>query len=625
MFKCISLALCIVLATVIAWAASKTPTPAGIDAPREAFSAARAWPDVQAIGARPHPIGSAGHDLARDLIVRRLWALGLSPQVWRGRALERFDERGEAYIEGGEIQDIIAVLPGRSRAKPAVAIMAHYDSVPASPGAADDTVGVAAALETARALKASGSHDRDVVLLLTDGEEAGLLGARAFFADNPLARHIGAVLNLESRGGGGRAIMFQTGPGDGAMIDLFARTAAGPTASSLTGFVYAHMPNDTDFTISSALGLPGFNFAFIGRPFDYHAASSTSAVTERGSLQHIGQQALAAARALADAPDLPPRRADVVYQDLLGGPVIVTPAWAGWLALAASGALAVLALRWHGERDLWSARAFAALGGALVLAQILYIGHAVVQGVGVDLPEAIAPLVMIAVLPLFPLLWPSGDARRLLAAGGLAIAIGLGLVLFIRFTAPWSPRHPRPTEAVYVADLDQGRFLRVSPLQGLDGWTTEALGSGVRRIRLSPADPEVYASTAPPVAASRPEVSMTRDDAGRVTIRLAAPSPARQLRLDLKGAGPLVHASVNGAPAALSAKAGQWTHLRWDAAADGLTVAFDAAPGPVEARWGVRTDGWPRDAPALPQRPADAMPWNNSDSMLVVGSARLAR
>ncbi len=118
---------------------------------------------------------------------------------------------------------------------------------------------------------------------------------------------------------------------------------------------------------------------------------------------------------------------------------------------------------------------------------------------------------------------------------------------------------------------------------------------------------------------------MTRDDAGRVTIRLAAPSPARQLRLDLKGAGPLVHASVNGAPAALSAKAGQWTHLRWDAAADGLTVAFDAAPGPVEARWGVRTDGWPRDAPALPQRPADAMPWNNSDSMLVVGSARLAR
>ena len=82
----------------------------------------------------------------------------------------------------------------------------------------------------------------------------------------------GVVLNMESRGGGGRAYMFETGPDDGAMIRLFMHNAANPTASSLAGYVYAHMSNDTDFTVARKRGIAGFNYAFIGRPFDYHAA-----------------------------------------------------------------------------------------------------------------------------------------------------------------------------------------------------------------------------------------------------------------------------------------------------------------------------------------------------------------
>ena len=54
----------------------------------------------------------------------------------------------------------------------------HYDSVSAGPGAADAGSCVAALLETARALQHGGPYRRPVYLLITDGEEMGLLGPR---------------------------------------------------------------------------------------------------------------------------------------------------------------------------------------------------------------------------------------------------------------------------------------------------------------------------------------------------------------------------------------------------------------------------------------------------------------
>ena len=201
MVRSIALMAAIVLASLIAWAASRTPAPAP-DRPGQ-FSGQRAFADVQAIAARPHPMGSGDHERVRDYIVGRFTSLGLQVRIQMGHAYERQTGDGEVYVEGGDIQNIIATLPGRSSTAPALAIMAHYDTVPSSPGAADDTVGVAAALEIARVLKASPAPARDVVFLITDGEEAGLLGARSFFADDPLAGRIAAVLNMESRGGGG--------------------------------------------------------------------------------------------------------------------------------------------------------------------------------------------------------------------------------------------------------------------------------------------------------------------------------------------------------------------------------------------------------------------------------------
>ena len=213
--------------------------------------------------------------------------------------------------------------------------MAHYDSVAGSPGAADDIAGVSSILEIVRALKVRGVPERDVVVAFTDGEEAGLLGARAFFRLDPLASRVGFVVNLEARGGGGRATMFETGPRNGQIIDVYRRTAAMPDSTSLSVFVYQLLPNDTDFSVAKARGLSGLNYAFIGRQFDYHSPSSTIAALDQGSVQHMGQQVLGTAAAIAFSDHLPRPAPDKVYADLFGL-IVIAYSGLGRLARARS-------------------------------------------------------------------------------------------------------------------------------------------------------------------------------------------------------------------------------------------------------------------------------------------------
>ena len=101
------------------------------------------------------------------------------------------------------VRNVVAVLPG-TEPTGRLFLMAHHDSVETGPGAADDAAGVAALLEAVRALTAGEPLRNDVVVVLTDAEEACLCGAAAFAGLHPLADAGGVVLNLESRGTGGR-------------------------------------------------------------------------------------------------------------------------------------------------------------------------------------------------------------------------------------------------------------------------------------------------------------------------------------------------------------------------------------------------------------------------------------
>jgi hypothetical protein len=271
-----ALALWVCLGSALALAALGITLlpPRSATAPPSVFSAARAMADVRLLGSRPHPIGSARNARVRAELIERMADLGLSPQAPEAVGLD-WAEFAPGAVSAGTVRNVIGVLPGLNRKAPALLLMAHYDSAPNSPGAADDIAGVSSLLEIARLLVATGPHKRDVIFLCTEGEEAGLLGADAFFRGDPLRPHVGLVINMEARGDAGRTAMFQTGPNNGALIALYAKAAQRPFANSLSGFIYKLLPNDTDFTYAVRQGVSGLNFAFLGDPLAYHTPLAT--------------------------------------------------------------------------------------------------------------------------------------------------------------------------------------------------------------------------------------------------------------------------------------------------------------------------------------------------------------
>lgn len=337
-------------AVILAIVATTPPRPAAADAPATNFSATRAMADVRVIGRAPHPTGSAEDARVRDYLISRLKSMGLEVATATGTmsppAKKRLDGWRGAVEPAPPLTNIIAILPGRDRGQPAVLLMAHHDSVWGSPAAADDGAGVASVLETIRAIRAGGQPRRDVMVLFTDGEELGLEGAKSFFTNDPRRGHVGVIVNLETRGGGGRATMFETGSDNGAMMDLFGKAVRRPVSTSLSVFIYKKLPNSTDLTVAKQSGYPGFNFAFIGRSGLYHSPLATPDALDQGALQDMGRQTLDLTRALADAPALPGRAADRTFFDAYGLVFVSYPAALGWVFLVI-GAAGYSAAAWR--------------------------------------------------------------------------------------------------------------------------------------------------------------------------------------------------------------------------------------------------------------------------------------
>ncbi len=358
MMRWLALLTTLIAAAVLGTWAAMPPAPLPANAPPEVFSAGRAMADVRMMAREPHPTGSVGNDVVRAHLTERLRGLGFtvrqSAVPLPEKALKRMREWGITDAELASAVNIIALRPGRDPAAPAVMMMAHYDSVAASPGAADDAAGVSAALEIARAVPEE-SQARDLVVLLTDAEELGLVGARGFFAEgatgDPLAERIGAIVNMETRGGGGRAFMFETGPKAGGMIDLYKGVVQQPSTTSMAVKLYSLLPNSTDLTASLKRGIPGFNLAFTGRAGLYHSPLATPDNLEQGSLQHLGSQGLDLTRALVTAAALPAAAPDVVFGDVLGAFTFAYPPVVGWVLIGLAVLLVVVAGR--GVRDEW--------------------------------------------------------------------------------------------------------------------------------------------------------------------------------------------------------------------------------------------------------------------------------
>jgi len=311
----------------------------------------------------PHPVDSAAGDGVRDRIVAELLAMGITPRIDDGMAC---NEEGRT-VSCARVRNILFTLGSKVGAH--LLVGAHYDSTPVGPGAADDGIGVASLLEMAAILRHAPLR-RPVTFLIDDGEEAGLIGARAFLDRDPLAAQVDSVINMESRGTEGPAIMFETNSPNGAAIATYAASSRRPAANSLSADFAKLIPNSTDVRVFKERGWITLNFAIIGNETRYHSPNDRIENLSPASVYHMGSQALAAARLMAGAPggDISAAHGgEMAYADLLQHALVAIP-----LPLAI-GVLIVLlmAASWWGWRVHAIGRPLLLMLGAVLLSTLV--------------------------------------------------------------------------------------------------------------------------------------------------------------------------------------------------------------------------------------------------------------
>ena len=357
------------------------PSPAPTTADPTTFSAERAMAAINRLADEPHSVlRREAHDRARDDVIGMFSDLGYTAEVHSDpmfdlsdpadkRIFDGLSAEQQAVLKDAPAETIVVDVPGKS--EHTMALMAHYDSATVeadesghqhitdgtSLGAADDGYGVAAIVETLRALKAEGRQpENSLKIVITDGEEVGLVGAR-----NEMRHHradyenVDLVLNLEARGTSGPALMFETSSNNSAVAGYFLSHVKQPVAGSLLPSLYARMPNTTDMAAFIPEGFTVLNIAAIGDAEHYHHPTDAPRYVDHSTLQHYGDQVLDLARAWAFDGQAPTLTADddLHFFQLWRGLTVRYPAAVGTglgclAVIAALGAVAVRArsLRW---------------------------------------------------------------------------------------------------------------------------------------------------------------------------------------------------------------------------------------------------------------------------------------
>ena len=363
------------------------PSPAPTTAGPTQFSAERAMASINRLADEPHSVlRREAHDRARDDVIGMFTDLGYTPTVHSDpmfdlsdpadkRIFDGLSAEQQATLKDAPTDTIVVDVPGKSERT--MALMAHYDSATVeadenghqqitdgtSLGAADDGYGVAAIVETLRALKAEGRQpENSLKIVITDAEEIGLIGAR-----NEMRHHradyenVDLVLNLEARGMSGPAFMFETSPNNSAVAGYFLSHVKQPVTGSLFPSLYALMPNSTDMTNLIPEGFTVLNIAAVGDADHYHQSTDAPRYVDHSTLQHYGDQALDLTRAWTFDGQAPTLTADgdLHFFQLWRGLTVRYPAAVGTglgclAVIAALGAVAVRTRSLHWKRVLGS-------------------------------------------------------------------------------------------------------------------------------------------------------------------------------------------------------------------------------------------------------------------------------
>jgi len=259
-----------------------------INATPEVFSTDRALVHLKKIAQKPHYVGTLEHTKVRNYLTEELRKMGLKVEI---QEQEVFNAKWNGACK---VFNVLTRIEGSHPEGKALLLLTHYDSAPHSKslGASDAGSGVVAILESVRAFLASGKKPKnDIMIVFSDAEEIGLLGAKAFVQHHPWAKEVGLVINLEARGSGGPSYMLlETNSGNANLIQSYNKAKLSHSVgNSLMYSIYKMLPNDTDLTIfRENAHIDGFNFAFIDDHFDYHSEQDSYDRLDRNTLMHQG-------------------------------------------------------------------------------------------------------------------------------------------------------------------------------------------------------------------------------------------------------------------------------------------------------------------------------------------------
>ncbi len=359
------------------------------------FDTGRAFARLERIlgDQRPHAVDTPANDAVRGRLLAELSAMGIESEVVESTDCSGFPK--SRTVSCSHVRNVVATIPG-DPAQKALLLNAHYDSTPTGPGAADDGIGVAVMLEVAAnfarcpkplvsslrrdtltprerpstGLGTSGpcGSQRPIVLLFNEGEEYGLNGAAAF-VEGASAKGIDRLINIESRGVTGPAIMFETSSPNGPALADFAAASTRPYANSLSADFAKLIPNTTDVVKFKPLSWRTLNYAITGNETRYHSPGDDLAHLDRRSVAHMGNEVLAATRRMAGRDRAAPGRQGI-YTDVAGLVLLKLPLLVGAILL---GGLVVVALVLVHRRKAWKPLGWAALAfvASIAVAAIL--------------------------------------------------------------------------------------------------------------------------------------------------------------------------------------------------------------------------------------------------------------
>ncbi|MBI9050116.1 MAG: M28 family peptidase [Anaerolineaceae bacterium] len=263
-------------------------------------------------------------------MLQEITNLGLSPEIQKSD-----------IAESNEILENILVRINGSTSDEAILIIAHYDTEKGTPGAGDNGSGTAIVLEILNGLSRIDSIKNDIIVLFSDGEELGMLGAKAFVNEHPWMSDVRIAINFDTITIG-PAFMWQTSPENGWLVRQYIDAVSQPMANSWLYSLSRLLPLDTDLSPFIESGVSGYNFSTSYLYPEIQTPQDTIEIVNSSSIKHAGIQGEMLIRNLVNMDLSQTQDQDRIFFNLWGAIMIHYPeSWAIPLALVSTFLFAV--------------------------------------------------------------------------------------------------------------------------------------------------------------------------------------------------------------------------------------------------------------------------------------------